>query len=426
MSLLCSQCGQALEAAACGPVHATRKRLIEVHQSDCQLFEECPAKFKAIHIDHVSDTNQAATVGTACHRAIEQITRASAGAEEWMGLSSMQVARTAIGEMASEGLLFPAAQRDALAVMDAATGEGSRLRFFVQPDEQTVVEQRFMLDENFVATDVPSRAAYAGTLDRLSWWADGLVLVSDYKTKLKPLAQWEIADDFQANVYALGALRLFPEIRAVTVRFVLLRHGYWVEEVFVRGEPWEARTIDRLRANREARKRALELDEWPETLGKGCAHCPVQMKCATLRSAERQGSSVIAKLTPDEIARRREAMRGLADAYDDAARALVEASGEPIPLGNGSVLGPRVVEGHDLAFPYVHVLRELRELGMRPAMEFDLFRPRNGDVAGKVKEALFRMNPATAKDHFERLVEPVATTRFCVFWPDGKPKEEEV
>lgn len=398
---------------------------LEVHQSDAQVFEDCPAKYHAIYIEGVRDESSSAHVGTACHRAIEQITLGSAGREEWRGMSPMAIAREVIRQTAERLRMTPAAYRDALEVMEGATNETSRLRFTIWPTEHAVAEYMFYLDERFeISTELDAArglVAYAGTIDRISWFRDGKVVVRDYKSSIRPFAQADIAQELQAQIYALAALRLFPDAPSVTFQFVLLRHGYWVEETFVRGEPWERKVKDRLRAVREGRRVAVRDNAWPEILGEGCAYCPVQGRCKTIEKASKQKATIIKRLPPDEIARRAVALKALAKAYDQAARKL--AANTPIPLGNGAVLGNRLVRGRDLTGSYTETLTELRSLGLTGADELELFRPRASDVPGAVSEALYKLNPASAAQHLEQLLQETPTTRFEVFRAD---KAEEI
>jgi hypothetical protein len=203
-------------------------------------------------------------------------------------------------------------------------------------------------------------------------------------------------------------------------RLTNLRHGYWIEHEFTRGETWEENTRALMRLERTRRLAAIEADEWPAAMGEDCQWCPILFRCSTVSDAAAQGADVIGDLAPAEIARRRAAMTALSGRYDRAAVALYERDG-PIDLGDGSVLGGKPTGAWALVLPYEETLSTLRGWGMTPAQEIEWFRHCAAHhMASRVKSAMHELLGKGAKQAIEEgvLIEPVTKEQFGVWRPD--------
>ena len=394
--------------------------LLVVHQSDVS----CLARLRRERELGGRDS-EAAKIGTAAHAAAEALCYASEAGDPF---DPMTVCRLAIERVARDRDMLPRSVAEALSIMAGALA--SRMRFFVEPGCSVYPEWKWYLDDEFMPVRSNAEAAYAGTIDQLRVFRDpARLVVIDYKTILKRVASWEVEGDWQARVYSLAALMHFPDVNEVTFRFVNLRHRLPASGTFRRGDRWEDVTRLRLRRERERRLAAGASGEWPETLGEDCAWCPLTETCRALRAAEAEGAEAIFRQDPPEIARRRLGLAALASKYDRAAKAIVEESGDPIPLGDGSVLGGKPALAWEAVMSYEDTMAELRRLGMTPEQEVEWFRFCGAQhFPGRVRSALYELCPEEAQGLIESdtIVTPTTTERFEVWWPDGKPARATV
>lgn len=397
--------------------------LSAIHQSD----PECLASLKAKH-DGARDESEAAKLGTMVHAAAEALTYASTLEGTF---NPLEVATQTIQAVAERTNALPETVAQAVEMMEHCLDEEDGLRFFVEEGSTVHAEWRWALDEDFSPIPLDPETgesmdgreiAYAGTVDRLQVFEDPpRIIVGDYKSVIPMMAQWEVAQLWQARLYVFAVLQHFPAMREAFFRIIQLRHRYYIQDGFTRGDPWERSTVARMRYERSRRLAAIRDDEWPETLGEGCQWCPIVFKCGAMAQALEQGE--LPDEAPADLARRHMAVGKLAGRLKREAEKLYKSSG-PIDLGDGSVFGGKPVQKWELDNGYEETLAELRIWGMTPAQETEWFRfVRESDMPGRVRSALREILGREAKAAIEEggIVSPIAKTQLSRWWPDGKP-----
>ena len=367
-------------------------RLLECHQSD----PTCLAKFHAERVEGIDSTNEAASVGTACHRACESLAYAMHD-EELDHEKQFAVASQAIEAAALDLRMTSLAKQDAMQIMERATAPTSRVHFGTPTGWSSAAEYHWRLDAKFKPTD--GDALCAGTIDRLDWSEEGgEARITDFKTTKSWQAKEDIHLSWQARVYSMATLLVFPGLRRVKFRFANLRNGYPVEDEFRRDEPWFEATKARILELRAEREVAVELDQWPEVMGPDCTFCPVKFRCGAWKLAAAQGREIPADMDSGEIGRRALGLRALATAYEARAEAIVEASQAPIDIGRGLGLGMRPATKWGLAPKfegeggYERLMQALADLGMTEAQKVEWFRYcQEGHVPSRVKDALYEL-----------------------------------
>ena len=243
---------------------------------------------------------------------------------------------------------------------------GSRLEFAVG-NAQMDVEHGWEMDEGFRAlphpatrSDEEKTPAYAGRMDCITW-GDWGVRVEDWKSQRSFPKKDDLYFDPQARLYSLAAMAMFPGVDRVTFRLTLLRHSFWQDVEFVRGDPWERETKGWMRALRRRIMAAEASGEWPATVGDGCSLCPVAERCGTLTALRAQGA-MPENLSDEDVARGHLALHRLAQSYEREARDRAET--RDLPAGDGFVLAHvPAKDRHVLAFSVSVVLDELRAMG---------------------------------------------------------------
>ena len=390
----------------------THRSLTVVHQSSPRTCL-ARARAEAEGADRVSDP---ARIGTACHAAVEKIAyEDAAGRKDHLATGLAEIDRIA-GEIG----LSPAGIGEAKSILRGALGPKSKLSFSLRQGWRVSPEFHWMLDEAFKPTKDATLAAFAGTMDRLSWHPEHGVEVTDYKTVYARTSADGLESNWQARVYSLAALALFPGVNAVRFAWVNLRHGYSTSAEFKRGDRWEDSTRDHLTAQRAARLRALAFGEWPETLGSDCAWCPVLHKCSAIREAVEGGAEP--GLEPPELARQYLGVSALAGRLERAVKAVYEESG-PIALGGGEVLGGKPRGTWETVLSYEQAMERLRAMGMTPEQEVEWFRfVAEHQFASRVRGAIYELAGDAAKGIIDtdEIVTPGAAATFAAWWPDGK------
>lgn len=401
---------------------------LSIHQSD----PECLASLRA-KLDGAHDESEAAKIGTAVHAAAERLTHHSTLGESF---DPKEVSRDAINMVAIRENMAPSSVVEAIEIMDACLDDENPIRFFVEDGSTVYPEWRWALDANMKPVKIDQRTgapleegkviAAAGTVDRLQVFDDpARIIVADYKSVRRMIAGWEVDSLWQARLYAFAVLQHFDGMREVTFRIVNLRHRYWVEDTFRRGDPWERTTRDRLAYEMERRVAAEASGSWPYLLGPGCKWCPILFRCPEMARAVEQGEELDPSMPDSDLARRALAVPAAGARYKRAAEDRYAAQG-PLDLGDGSLLGGKPVQKWELELPYDQALAELRIWGMTPEQEAEWFRfVLEHQLPGRVKKALRALLGKDAKAAIEsgELVSPVAKTTFAQWWPDGKPKE---
>jgi len=391
---------------------------MEIHQSSAQLIENCPRLFKAKVIDGLDDSNRWSRIGSACHVVAQRLNAAETdawGDPPGGGLPSL--ARAVLDEQVDAGAIDKSEREECEAVLVHAFTR--KMQFGFGPGWEVWNELTWRMREDFthIPHGVTEPAAYSGTWDRLQRHPEFGVSIVDYKTSAAAMTGTELSQDFQARTYALAAMTLFPDVRTVTLMWGYLRVGRWARAVFDRDGTWMGQTKARLIAARARVAAHLELDQWPETLGLGCKYCPLADECATFVTAVRAPYPPADALSVEQQAARVVALSRHLQTLERSVRAYARSHG-PIPLG-GACIGYKPVEKLEPAVSYEETLAELRTIGMTPAQEIEWFRfVREADFPGRVRSALWELNPATAKGWMQELLSPYTGSKWGIFEPE--------
>jgi len=160
---------------------------------------------------------------------------------------------------------------------------------------------------------------------------DGLdAWVDDWKSARFVLRDADIAEDLQAQTYAMLVLALLPDVSAVTVRFRYIRYNYIAQATFSRRDAdltW-ARWQE-IGARVDAAHEALTDEKaWAPTPGWACGNCAVVLRCplAVAEQAPKVGLVTDEEQATD-AARRILVLEAAAKALKDGLRKRVESSG---------------------------------------------------------------------------------------------------
>lgn len=384
-------------------------RLTEVHQSTLSDWECCPRLWAGKRIEKLPDRSYYGDIGTACHRAAEQITRHGmiATAREPYLVAREELLAAAL-DMPLSGPQF----QEASEIMERVTGPDSRIWLKPLPGWKYAPEVTLRFDADWQPTTDPV-GAYGMTLDRLQVNEEkGFLEVWDFKSGFKFESEDSVAVRPQAQAYSLGALQVYPGVPSVRFRMVMLRHGYSTAHDFVRDDSsWQIKIKDRFWIARQQITAALKTGEFPEVVGKWCRWCPRRHVCET-REGMRAAGAVI-ELPRQELARRARAYGAIADEYSEALRAEVEANG-PVELATGRWYGAREEKRTTLAHDRVTTLERLRNLGMQSGAEAAIFAPTDAAMPGLVREAIKTVFPVRkmAKLYEAELLAPAVGVKF--------------
>lgn len=408
-----------------------RHDILECHQSDPS---ECLAAFKAKVIDGLDTPGDPAKIGTLVHKVAERLAVAKSG-EAFADVFA--IARDVIRTEGLRLALSPAALVDAVEIVEAILGDGSRINLWPEMGWQGEAESRWGLrldtskgDEGtFVYVADPSEPCYAaGTIDLLEWSPGGAVVrVRDWKTSRQKFSGDDAWESFQARLYAYAMLRRFPEAKSIEFTYGMLRHGYYSRPVdFVRGDPWEWGVETRLRATREQRERALASGSWPESAGPWCSYCPIRWKCASFLAVVAMGDEVPDEWDARTIALALGAAKIAVRDLGKRARSIVEQTQRPIVLDSttGLALGFKPTNSLETVLTYEQTMDRLRVYGMTKAQEIEHFRfVASNHYAARVKKVASDVL-RIGREELESLVVPIADVEFTTFTPDPVPEED--
>lgn len=394
-----------------------RHDFLEIHPSDPH---SCLATAKARLIDGLDTSGEPALVGTAVHRVAEAI--AFERAESPM-LDTLEIARRVLAEQRKLLRMSPGAALDAAAILAKCLADDSRISLWPRMGWNGKPELRWGLravgDDYEFVEDPQEPCDAAGTMD-LGEWAGSEIAVVDYKTTLQMWSSQDAYESFQLRIYLAALFRKIEGSKKGEGRFAMLRAGYYATADFVRGDPWETQTFAQVRAERDARRTALETGEFPETPGPDCMYCPVLLNCKTAMRYATMGAEALGKLSPSEAARAWLAAKAVAARLEKFVRKQVEASGASIALGDahGTVLGFHEIEGKETLLSYERTMDKLREFGMSDAIFAEHFRfvaPQH--FAARVKKVATEIL-GVDKLTVEELVIPVTKSEFTTFVPE--------
>lgn len=395
--------------------------ILEIHASD---HDQCLRRLHAEIVDGKDTGSEAASVGTAVHRVAEQISLFRA--EFPMG-DIGDVATRALAAAREDLKMSAGAVLDAAEIVASLLAEDSRMDVGIAMGWNGVPEAKWSL------VDVDGGLEYreghvdgavaAGTIDLLEW-SGNEARVTDWKTKRQMLSSEDAWQDWQPRLYAYAVLRKFPDVDRVTFRYGMLRHRYYAQAEFLRGDPWEWGVERTLAAIRQEREGAAASGQWAERLGSWCAHCPIMWKCEALRKAAEDGTTVIGVLPPAELAARGLAMEKAAEKLRQAAEAVVVEGEAGLPLGDakGTHFGFKPGEGLVLVKGYDETLAELRRIGMTREMEVEHFRHcLEHHLPGRVKKVMSALRVPKGDVLWDTLLMPI--TKFTVTAYVPEPKE---
>ncbi len=264
--------------------------------SSALVFESCPARWRAEYQERAPQpSGDAASLGTACHGALER----------WVTEGWYQ--EFPDGEEAVAG-------GEGLMVMDRLFEEEYR-RIFSHDDrldEGRELCSKWLLRQDWEGREVISAEVkqsfdlktsvgpipFNYIWDRCDRLKNGDIEVVDYKTLSAPLQPDHLKRRIQARAYALAAQIAFPDARRIWVTFDMLRYDP-VGVVFDRDE--NIATWQYLRALAE---RIITSEGVEEHLNAECRYCVRRHECETLNRHAAAGGH-LAIDDPDKAAERR-------------------------------------------------------------------------------------------------------------------------
>lgn len=234
----------------------------------CQVFESCPARFKAEYLDRSRDASgEAADLGTTCHKTLELWVKR--GLHKPKGtLEQLK----AIYEEAfdSEGLTDRSRFNEGFK-MCKDWWERTDL-----DDGRTTLSTEHFEDFTLVC---PSgyKFRFVFVIDRLDVASGTVYTVTDYKTVVNPISPDELKDKLQARVYALAVQIAHKDATEIWVEFDLLRYER-VGIKFTRDD-----NVETWRYMQRLGERILNSDGTEEVLNQDCRYCIRRHACKTLQ-----------------------------------------------------------------------------------------------------------------------------------------------
>lgn len=238
--------------------------------TSCDSYETCPARWKANYIDRAAEEgSSAASLGTACHAALEH----------WIadGHYTADLERDEAMKVIKK--LFTDAYRELFAD-DArfAEGLGMCVKWLDRQDwsgrEVLSTEQKLEFPLPTSIGDIPFRYIW----DRCDRLDDGSIEVVDYKTIMRPVQPEDLKHKIQPRAYALAAQLQYPDAKRIWVTYDMLRYEP-VGVVFTVEENRET-----YRYLRNLAERIIADDAAPERLNANCRWCVRRHACETLQS----------------------------------------------------------------------------------------------------------------------------------------------
>lgn len=254
------------------------------------VYEMCPARYKASHIDYVPDlSSTAADLGKVCHLALENYVKDGHHLVHAEALPAL----LALYDAAYYTFFSDAAQYE--------DGKGLIIAWHARQDwtDRTVLstEQKEFFE---LPTPGGGKIKFNYVMDRVDRHANGDVEVVDYKTSGFPVNPTDLRDKVQGRAYALAAQLKYPDAERIWVSFDMLRFDGPVGVVFTKEQNRETyRYLKRLV------ERIWEDEEAPEVLNSECRWCVRKTACKKLR-LHVNGGGVLSIGDPVEAAKQRE------------------------------------------------------------------------------------------------------------------------
>jgi hypothetical protein len=299
----------------------------------------CPWRYKAIHLDGVTDTSDEAIRGQAFHAAAHRYIAA----------------------------LWKTKQREDLHLAEEAFERGMldvRTPAHLLPEVGDLFWQRwapdFELDlDAYLSAEQRQVDAlgYSWTPDLV--YAHGDVLeVPDWKTYWIGFSAEQAQQEFQARFYAASARRLFPGFGTYRITFHFVRWGFSVSADF------DAAALDQIDTEvditRKNIEQAIAVDEFPAVPGQHCGYC--RLRCPLVAEMRTELVQIVSREAAQQVA-------GEVLVLEQALRARKAAlsawcSGEgPVVVG-GMEFSHRKTE--TTQFPIDKVLQVLEAQGITP------------------------------------------------------------
>lgn len=355
-----------------------------LHQTDARTFADCPACYRASRVRTDESDHDPFVWGNAVHRGLgaavksggregsELYAWAQSASEAFLNrVNASDNARSVTDEILSDFFLG-----------NPETGRGPAWHLLIPPKGVTshYVEQPFSLLPDFSADpatqwtlDAPG-AGYSGTFDWLKVKGDG-VEVDDWKTALPMHGPEDVRQSWQARLYAAAVFAIFPGIRTVKFRLVMVRHGYPTHYTFKRKSAAIEKAREWFSKQRAAILEREASGEWEQTPGRACEACPLRRECPSLARTLRE-PPIDPRVLPDaELGRLEALFASLGRAYDAEVKA--RAKERDIPGAEGKVRGYRPSTKLRVVGTPAHFMDAARAAGMTRE-EIDAEWPRGG------------------------------------------------
>lgn len=328
--------------------------------SSAKTFEGCEASWFARYETKGEGVgNDAASLGSACHTALER----------WVEMYAMDAFPLNLGPLIDA---FEDAYWEEMS--DASLLEEGRdllESWFKAIDREAWAERKIVSLE--VRSEIGLETKF-GTIpfvyimDRLDEHPDGEIEVVDYKSGRWQLTAEDMREDIQAKSYAMAAWLMKPGQRL-----------YWVTFDYLRDQPIStAFRAEECKTHYEylvaLAERVIAADGTKETLGSGCRFCIRKHKCETLKSYVKVDGTIVEDF--DSLVERRNELKavqttveGMLKDIDGAVQLELEMSGEPeLEAAGGTIVSfkssrrrqvrtEQVVEviGTEVALDYVRI-----------------------------------------------------------------------
>lgn len=267
-----------------------------------QVFEECPKRFEVEYLHRTpSPSGSAASLGTACHEAIERWVAEGHYLMHTGSVDSQWAVMQALYDQAYWGAFSDPARYD--------EGKGLLRTWLGRQNWEGRTVLSTEQKKSFVIKTSVGDIPFNYIMDRKDLLDDGDVQVTDYKSLSQPLSPDKLRHKLQARCYALAAQIEHPEAKRIWVEFDMLRYEP-VAVVFTKEE------------NRATWKYLHELAERiiadtnpQEKLGNACRFCVRKLECESL-TKHAAGGGVLGLTGPAEAARKRYEIAAAKNALD--------------------------------------------------------------------------------------------------------------
>lgn len=233
--------------------------------SRLNLFESCPAAFKAKYIDKIPEApSEALLTGGLIHKIIAEYTKHCLEC-------AVQTDVTEIPAIAQRCFYEQPA-----GLGSSKYGEILSLAQYFADTHQANIQYLVGIEEWIQAELAGGKYLFRGIIDRLDI-EDSAATITDYKTDYQIRSQSDVEHDFQLAVYAWLVSREYPQVEQFEVRLDFVRFNVQRSAVFERGQ------VEKIEGQILALigqvEKAIAERKFPPRPGHFCAWCGYSSRC---------------------------------------------------------------------------------------------------------------------------------------------------